>query len=72
MNIYVIYKSGIVINAVTVPRVVIGAFNVGADKVQVWRNDKLIKEFSDAKEFAKFINPRPREDDETGGTEYEW
>ena len=72
MNIYVIYKDGQVINATPVPRVVLDAFKAGADMIQLWRNDKLIRTFRDVREFNKFINPRPSEDDEPGGQEYEW
>lgn len=72
MNIYVIYKDGIVINASPVPRVVLDAFKLGADTIQLWRNDKLIRTFKDVREFNKFINPRPSEDDETDSTNYEW
>lgn len=72
MNIYVIFKDGIVINASPVPRVVMDGFKLGADTVQLWRNDKLIKTFKSFKEFSKFINPKASEDDDVGGNGYEW
>jgi hypothetical protein len=74
VNIYVIYKEGVVINATPVPRVVIDGFKQGADKIQLWRNDKLIKTFTSLKEFTRFVNPRPSEDDDTGdgGNGYDW
>lgn len=72
MNIYVIYKDGVVINATPMPRVVMDGFKLGADTIQLWRNDKLIKTFTSLKEFSRFINPRPSEDDETGNNDYEW
>lgn len=72
MNIYVVYKDGVVINAVPVPRVVLDAFKSGADTVQLWRNDKLVRTFAGAKEFNRFINPRPGEDEELSGSDYEW
>jgi hypothetical protein len=72
MNIYVIYKDDQVINATPVPRVVMDAFKAGADTIQLWRNDKLIRLFKNAKDFNRFINPRPSEDEENGGNDYEW
>lgn len=57
----------------TLPRVVQDAFKGDCDKVELWRNEKLIKTFTSAKEFNRFINPRPSEDDEPNGTEsYDW
>lgn len=72
MNIYVIYKGGAVINATPVPRVVMDGFKLGADTIQLWSNDKLIQTFTSLREFSQFINPRPTEDDEIGGNDYEW
>jgi hypothetical protein len=72
VNIYVIYKVGQVINATPVPRVVMDAFKNGADTIQLWRNDKLIRLFKNAKDFNRFINPRPSEDDEQESTNYDW
>lgn len=72
VNIYVIFKDGQVINATPVPRVVIDAFKNGADTIQLWRNDKLIWTFKNAKDFNRFINPPRTEDDEEVITNNEW
>jgi hypothetical protein len=72
VNIYVIYKDGVVVNATTLPRVVQDEFKRLADSVDVWRNDKLVKTIKSVKEFNRFIDPPRGEDEETAGVEYEW
>lgn len=73
MVIYVIYKDGIVINATTLPRIVQDEFKRSADTVQLWEKEKLTRTFKSLKEFNRYINPRPSEDDEAGGNDkYEW
>ena len=70
--IYIVYKNGAVLYPTTLPRIVIGAFKTGVDRVELWRNEKLIRTITTLREFNKHINPRPSEDDEVGGNEYEW
>jgi hypothetical protein len=72
VNIYVIYQGGIVISVTTLPRIVQEEFGKGADTVELWRNEQRVRTFQSAKEFVRFINPRPSEDDEIGGNDYEW
>ena len=73
MNIYLVYKDGIPLYPTTLPRIVQDAFKGGADTVEVWRNERLIKRCTSAKEFNRFINPPSGEDDEqAGGNGYEW
>lgn len=70
--IYIVYKDGAILYPTTLPRVVMNAFKEGIDRVEVWRNEKFIKSISSAKEFNRMVNPRPTEDDDNGGGDYEW
>lgn len=70
--IYIVYKDGVILYPTTLPRVVIHAFKQGADRVELWRNEKLVKSTSSLREFMSIVNPQPTEDDETGGNDYEW
>jgi len=73
VNIYVIYRNGEVISVTTLPRIVQDEFKRGADRIELWRKETLIKAFMDARGFNRFINPKPSEDDETnGGGGYDW
>ena len=72
MNIYVIYQDGQVKSVTTLPRIVQDEFNRGSDRVELWQKETLVKAFTSAKEFNRFVNPPRSEDEENGGTEYEW
>jgi hypothetical protein len=72
VNIYVVYKDGVVVNATMLPRVVQDEFNKLADSVEVWRNDQRVKVIKSFKEFNRFIDPPRGEDEETAGVDYEW
>lgn len=72
MNIYVVYKEGAVISVTTLPRIVQDEFKRGGDTVDVWRKEQRVSTFKTAREFNRFTNPRPSEDDEINGGDYEW
>ena len=72
MVIYVIYKDGAMLYPTSLPRVVINAVKDGADRVELWRNEKFVKSTASLREYMSIVNPRPSEDDETGGNDYEW
>lgn len=70
--IYIVYKDGAILYPTTLPRIVQNAFKEGADRVEIWRNEKLLKSTASANAFNKIINPSVGEDIETGGGDYEW
>lgn len=72
MSIYVIYKDGVVVTVTTLARIVLEEFNNGSDYVEMWIKEKRVKMFKSGKDFSRFINPRPSEDEPTGGSDYEW
>lgn len=71
MVIYLIFINGSQYPT-TMPRIVQDAFKGGADRVELWRNEKLIRTIASLRDFNRHINPRPSEDDEVGGNDYEW
>lgn len=73
MKIYVMYKDGAVTLVTFMPKHVHTQFAKGAEYMDVWDKEKHVNRLTSAKAFNRYMNPqREVEDEENGGSGYDW